>query len=136
MSVRSDKRNESSLEFLNTAHELEKLTMTLTLRESAIPKRYRYILGQPLCESARLINKYIVYANSIFPKTQEEYEMRKRYQKQARIELFNYSELMRLATELLPIKGGVIEEWTTLERREEIVLKRWMESDRQRFKDL
>ena len=62
--------------------------------------------------------------------------MRKTYQKQARIELNNYAELMRLATELLPIKSTIVEEWATLERREEIVLKRWMESDRQRYKDL
>lgn len=136
MSVRTDQRNESSIEFLNTAHELEKLTVQLTLRESAIPKRYRYILGQPLCESARLINRCIVYANSIYPKNKEEYQMRKTYQKQARIELNNYAELMRLATELLPIKSTIVEEWATLERREEIVLKKWMESDRQRYKDL
>ncbi len=51
MSVRVNERKESEAEFLNTAHELELMTIRLSVRENAIPKRYRYILGQKLCDS-------------------------------------------------------------------------------------
>jgi len=136
MSVRSDKRSESSVEFINTAHELEVLTIKLTMRENAIPKRYRYILGQPLCEATRRLNAYIIYANSIYPKSKEEYQRRRSFQESAWMELKNIFELMRITTELLPMKNTVATEWVNMAYREERVLKKWMESDKQRFKEL
>ena len=69
MSVRVDQRKESQCEFLNTAHELEKYTIQLSMRENAIPKRYRFTLGLPLCNAARSLNQNITYANSIYPTT-------------------------------------------------------------------
>ena len=69
------------MEFLNTAHELELQTIRMTMRENAIPKRYRYVLGRPLTDSARALNQYIIYANGIYPTKKEEYELRRNYQK-------------------------------------------------------
>jgi hypothetical protein len=136
MSVRVDQRKESQCEFLNTAHELEKLTIQLSMRENAIPKRYRFTLGLPLCESARALNMNIIYANSIFPTTKEEYQLRRMYQLKAKAEVKNLYELMRLATELLPIKNTVSEEWVRMAHTEDVVLRKWIQSDKQRYKDL
>ncbi len=136
MSVRVDQRKESQCEFLNTAHELEKYTIQLSMRENAIPKRYRFTLGLPLCNAARSLNQNITYANSIYPTTKAEYEMRRTYQLKARAELQNLFELMRIATELLPIKNSVVEEWVRMAHTEDVVLRKWIQSDKQRYKEL
>ena len=136
MSVRVDQRKESQCEFLNTAHELEKYTIQLSMRENAIPKRYRVTLGLPLCNAARSLNQNITYANSIYPTTKAEYEMRRTYQLKARAELQNLFELMRIATELLPIKNSVVEEWVRMAHTEDVVLRKWIQSDKQRYKEL
>ena len=124
------------MEFLNTAHELELQTIRMTMRENAIPKRYRYVLGRPLTDSARALNQYIIYANGIYPTKKEEYELRRNYQKRAVLEIQNMFEIMRIATELLPIKNTVLEEWIKLAALEETLLRKWIQADRQRYKDL
>ena len=124
------------MEFLNTAHELELQTIRMTMRENAIPKRYRYVLGRPLTDSARALNQYIIYANGIYPTKKEEYELRRNYQKRAVLEIQNMFEIMRIATELLPIKNTVLEEWIKLATLEETLLRKWIQADRQRYKDL
>lgn len=136
MSVLAGKRAESKMEFLNTAHELELQTIRMTMRENAIPKRYRYVLGRPLTDSARTLNQYIVYANGIFPTNKAEYEVRRKYQKRAMLEVQNMLELMRITTELIPIKNTVLEEWVKLATLEENLLRKWIQADRQRYKDL
>lgn len=136
MSVLVQNRKESQAEFINTAHEIEKLTIRLSMRENAIPKRYRYFLAQPLVCSARALNQYITYANAIFPKTQEEYRIRQKYQKRAMLEVKNLLELMRLASELLPIKNTVLEEWTRKVVLEENVLRKWTQADKKRYAEL
>lgn len=133
--VKSCDRKESPAEFINSAHELEKLTMQLTLRENAIPKRYRYILGQPLCTAARDLNRNIVYANGIYVNSKDTYQVRRKYQVKARLILADYFELMRLAFELLPIKTSVMDEWQALANKEQRALIGWIEADSKRYKE-
>lgn len=136
MSVLAGKRAESQMEFLNTAHELELYTIRLTMRENGIPKRYRYALGKPLTESVRILNQNIVYANSIYPTKKTEYEVRQKYQKRAVMEIHNLLELMRITTELIPLSNAALEEWVKLATKEENLLKRWIQADKQRYKNL
>ncbi|WP_026651325.1 hypothetical protein [Butyrivibrio proteoclasticus] len=134
--VRTEDRKASSVEFMNSAHELEKLTIQLSMRENAIPKRYRFILGQPLCEAARTLNRSITYANAIYPTNRKEYEIRRSYQTKAKMALSDMFEIMRLATELLPMKNTVVNEWTKIASIEQKALLSWMQSDKSRYKDL
>lgn len=136
MSVRSDKRKDSQLEFINSAHELEKLSIQLTVRENAIPKRYRIIIGKPLCDAARALNRNVIYANAIYPTTKDEFLKRREYQQKAKLALYDMFEIMRLASELLPIKSTVLDEWVTIANKEQRSLASWMQSDKNRYKDL
>lgn len=136
MSVRANERKESALEFLNTAHELEKFTLQVVMNERIIPKRYRYMIGQQMCNSAMELSKNITYANSIYPKTKQDYEMRREYQHVALGALKNLCSLIRLAYEVLPIKGSVVTQWSTLLSKEEGALRSWINSDNKRYKDL
>ena len=132
MSVLQRNRTESKMEFINSAHELELMTIRLVHRENVIPKRYRLTLGSKLIESVRKINQYVTYANGIYPKKDAELVERNKLQVNALLEIRNLLELMRLTSELFPIKGTVLEEWTRLALKEEHAIKCWKQSDKKR----
>lgn len=135
MSVLKRNRGESQLEFLNSSHQLELYTIRAAHRETVIPRRYRLTLGSKLTESARKINQYIAYANSLRNDKPAELKVRLKYQRCAIIEIQNLIELVTLTSELFPsIKDGTIEEWTRLMISTENSVKRWKESDEKRFK--
>ena len=136
MSVLVKDRGESVMEFMNTAFELEKFTIQACHRENVIPKRYRLSKGMDLMRSANIIGNNVVYANSIFPITREEYKMRAKYQRSAIREIQIMLKDLRLVSEILPIKDTTLEEWTGLLLKEEGSIKSWMRSDAKRFKDL
>lgn len=130
MSVLKKNRGISEMEFLNSAHELELFTVQRASHD--IPKAYTFTLKMPLCESARAINKYLIYANSIYPQSMEDFDQRRQYQRAAVCEIQNMLAILRLTSELLPIKDAALEHWTGLLLTIERLTKRWAKSDRER----
>lgn len=124
------------MEFLNTAHELEKFTIEACHRENVIPKRYRLSKGKDLMESAKIVNNNVIYANSVFPRTKAEYQRRIKFQKRAIMEIQIMLKDLRLLSEILPISDLVLEKWTGYLINEEGYIKAWMQSDRGRFDKL
>ena len=136
MSVLARNRSTSAMEFLNTAHELEKFTIEACRRENVIPKRYRLSKGKDLMESAKIVNNNVIYANSVFPRTKAEYQRRIKFQKRAIMEIQIMLKDLRLLSEILPISDSVLEKWTGYLINEEGYIKAWMQSDRGRFDKL
>lgn len=136
MSVLARNRSTSAMEFLNTAHELEKFTIEACHRENVIPKRYRLSKGKDLMESAKIVNNNVIYANSVFPKTKAEYQRRIKFQKRAIMEIQIMLKDLRLLSEILPISDSVLEKWTGYLINEEGYIKAWMQSDKGRFDKL
>ena len=136
MSVLAGNRSTSAMEFLNTAHELEKFTIEACHRENVIPKRYRLSKGKDLMESAKIVNNNVIYANSVFPRTKAEYQRRIKFQKRAIMEIQIMLKDLRLLSEILPISDSVLEKWTGYLINEEGYIKAWMQSDRGRFDKL
>ena len=136
MSVLARNRSISAMEFLNTAHELEKFTIEACHRENVIPKRYRLSKGKDLMESAKIVNNNVIYANSVFPRTKAEYQRRIKFQKRAIMEIQIMLKDLRLLSEILPISDSVLEKWTGYLINEEGYIKAWMQSDRGRFDKL
>lgn len=136
MSVLARNRSTSAMEFLNTAHELEKFTIEACHRENVIPKRYRLSKGKDLMESAKIVNNNVIYANSVFPRTKAEYQRRIKFQKRAIMEIQIMLKDLRLLSEILPISDSVLEKWTGYLINEEGYIKAWMQSDRGRFDKL
>ena len=136
MSVLARNRSTSAMEFLNTAHELEKFTIEACHRENVIPKRYRLSKGKDLMESAKIVNNNVIYANSVFPRTKAEYQRRIKFQKRAIMEIQIMLKDLRLISEILPISDSVLEKWTGYLINEEGYIKAWMQSDRGRFDKL
>jgi len=136
MSVRAKDRSVSIMEFLNNMHELEILTIKLAMNEKYIPKRYRFVFAMPLMESVRKIGKNVTYGNSIYITKNDPasaIERRKRYFANAIIEIQNSFEIMRLASEMLPVNENVLKEWTGRLLAEEKLLKGVMKSDKDRL---
>lgn len=136
MSVLARNRSTSAMEFLNTAHELEKFTIEACHRENVIPKRYRLSKGKDLMESAKIVNNNVIYANSVFPRTKAEYQRRIKFQKRAIMEIQIMLKDLRLLSEILPISDSVLEKWTGYLINEEGYIKACMQSDRGRFDKL
>ncbi|MCI5612012.1 MAG: hypothetical protein MR392_11710 [Roseburia sp.] len=136
MSVLARNRSTSAMEFLNTAHELEKFTIEACHRENVIPKRYRLSKGKDLMESAKIVNNNVIYANSVFPRTKAEYQRRIKFQKRAIMEIQIMLKDLRLLSEILPISDSVLEKWTGYLINEEGYIKAWMQSDKGRFDKL
>ena len=136
MSVLARNRSTSAMEFLNTAHELEKFTIEACHRENVIPKRYRLSKGKDLMESAKIVNNNVIYANSVFPRTKEEDQRRIKLQKRAIMEIQIMLKDLRLLSEILPISDSVLEKWTGYLINEEGYIKAWMQSDKGRFDKL
>lgn len=136
MSVLARNRSTSAMEFLNTAHELEKFTIEACHRENVIPKRYRLSKGKDLMESAKIVNNNVIYANSVFPRTKAEYQRRIKFQKRAIMEIQIMLKDLRLLSEILPISDSVLEKWTGYLINEEGYMKAWMQSDKGRFDKL
>lgn len=136
MSVLARNRSTSEMEFLNTAHELEKFTIEACHRENVIPKRYRLSKGKDLMESAKIVNNNVIYANSVFPRTKAEYQRRIKFQKRAIMEIQIMLKDLRLLSEILPISDSLLEKWTGYLINEEGYIKAWMQSDKGRFDKL
>ncbi len=136
MSVLARNRSTSAMEFLNTAHELEKFTIEACHRENVIPKRYRLSKGKDLMESAKIVNNNVIYANSVFPRTKAEYQRRIKFQKRAIMEIQIMLKDLRLLSEILPISDSILEKWTGYLINEEGYIKAWMQSDKGRFDKL
>lgn len=136
MSVLARNRSTSAMEFLNTAHELEKFTIEACHRENVIPKRYRLSKGKDLMESAKIVNNNVIYANSVFPRAKAEYQRRIKFQKRAIMEIQIMLKDLRLLSEILPISDSVLEKWTGYLINEEGYIKAWMQSDKGRFDKL
>lgn len=136
MSVLARNRSTSAMEFLNTAHELEKFTIEACHRENVIPKRYRLSKGKDLMESAKIVNNNVIYANSVFPRTKAEYQRRIKFQKRAIMEIQIMLKDLRLLSEILPISDSLLEKWTGYLINEEGYIKAWMQSDKGRFDKL
>ena len=75
------KRNRrlSEFEFFNTARAINTEVMKLMASESAVPKRYRFLIGVPTAETARNMLANINRADSFYPNSSFNVQQRKMY---------------------------------------------------------
>lgn len=76
MSVLKSKRNESSVQFLDTALKLEEYTILQCMK---LPKRATFFVGQRVAELASGIADSVKSANTVFPNSIVTFEKRESY---------------------------------------------------------
>ena len=134
MSVIRSKQNESELEFLRTARNLQIYTVQKCV--NTIPKRYTFYVGTGLAESAASIYQNAKRGNSIYPLNQHEVQIRRDYFLRAYAELQSLVSQIEVAYELLHFDEKVLHEWAALINSEMKLIRAVIKKDRQRYKDL
>ena len=133
MSVVKSKRNESCVEFVYTARQLQIYTIQKCV---GFPKRYTFYVSTQLANSATRIHECVKKANSVFPTNKHEAQLRMDYLIQANAELNSFVSQVEAARELFEIKYDTIKYWMDIVNKEIGLVKAVMKSDRERYKDL
>lgn len=145
MSVPKSKRDESKFEVVDNALELYKYTLRLCLK---MPRRYTFLILQPVVELAGKVADYTKCANSVFPTNAHEAQIRIDYYIRARAELqalISRASIMADASGALTyqdekktkgVTSNEIEKWSYMMYKELSLIKGSIDNDRKRFKDL
>ena len=133
MSVVRSKRNNSSVEFIHTARELQIYSIQKCV---GFPKRYTFYVSQHIADSATRIHEYVKMANSVFPTNQHEAQIRRDYLIRANAELYSLVSQIEVAEQLFGIESEKIRHWMDIVDREINLVKAVMRSDKERYKDL
>ena len=102
MSVIKSKRNESEMEFVHTARQLQIHTIQKCV---GFPKRYTFYVSQPIANCATRIHEYVKCANSIYPTNQHVVQMRRDYMLRANAELNSLVAQIEVANELFGLEA-------------------------------
>lgn len=120
------------MEFINNAKDLEKYTLTHTRK---FPKRYTFTLTNEIVGYSREIYNIVSSANN-YPKTIEDYELRRRKFNRVKELLGNMSNQLQIAEEMFILKLSVLKEWAALICKEEKLINGILSSDRSAIKEL
>jgi len=136
MSVVKSKRGESDLAIINKSRELVVYTARICSNEKNFPKRYRWCITSKIVSDAFDIYGNIRKANTIFVKIRPDYDIRRQCQNKARGALDSLLGNMDIAYSMFGINDKRIEYWTGLVIKVQSLLRNWMKSDYERYKDL
>lgn len=141
MSVYVSKRNESKVEFLETARKLSAHTLTYCLKA---PKRLTFFLTKDICALARRVYYETNTANGIIPRNKIELQNRRTHFQLAlaacenmEIPLAELKERLKLnPEEAKKWSEFAFKEWGRLLVEEQKLLKNIMKSDLERYKNI
>lgn len=133
ISVIKSKRNESDMQFLDTAYQLYIFTVQQCVK---FPKRYTFYVSQDISHIASEIHRKVKCANSIFPTNMHEVQMRRDYFLEAYADTQSLISQVNAASEMFQISGSVLTRWMELIQSELNLLKGVMKRDKARYKNL
>ena len=130
MSVYKSKREESSVQFLETAREIQ----IHTIRQLAkIPNKYKYYLSGEIAALAAKGHTLLKEANSIFPKSKAEAEMRILRFTEANAAYQALVSQIGVAEEFADFSDSSMTAWMDLISKELVMIKRLISSDKERY---
>lgn len=140
LQVLQSQRGESTMQFVDTARELE----IYTIKQCAkFPKRFMFLITKDIVSLATSVYNNVKAANSIYPTTAVEAQKRKDYIIAANCGLQCLISQLDIAREFIhqtgnnkPIKSNVWQGWIDLITREAKLLSSLKNSDKERFKNL
>ena len=132
LSVLSRLRNESSVDYLHTARQLQIRTIKEAVK---FPKRYTFYISQPLVSCSVRLYDDVVKANSIYPGNPDDARLRRGYLIKARAEAYTLTSQMELAFELFGMDYSAMQEWAGLVADEIRLINGVLKSDRNRIRE-
>lgn len=136
MSVVKSKRSQSRLEVITKARELAAYTIRICGNEKNFPKRLRWCITNKIVSDAVDIHSNIRRANAIFVKTRADYEVRRKCQVNAIGDIDSLLGNMDIAYATFGIDDDRIDYWTGLVIDIQTLLRNWIKSDYERYKNL
>ncbi len=134
MSVLKSKRGESKLAVITKARELATYTVKICSNEKVFPKRYRWCITSKIVDTVLDIHANAIRANSIYVSVQEDYALRKQFQNKALSQTYSLLSLMDIAYNTFNIEDSKIEYWTGLVLEAQALIRKWRNSDAERYK--
>lgn len=133
ISVIKSKRNESNLQFVDTAFKLYTFTIQQCVK---FPKRYTFYVSQAMADTATKILVEVKRGNSIYPTNAHEVQMRRNCFLNAYANTQGLISQINAATELFQIAGTVLTGWMELIQSELNLLRGIMKKDKARYKNI
>lgn len=133
MSVIKSKREESVVEFVNTARELN----IYSIRQcTKFPKRYTFFISQKIVDLADFIYESVVKANAINPRNQHEAQIRRDYIMIAYASCESLVAKIAVAQEMFGVEERIMVEWMRLIGYEQRLLAGVKKRDAEKYKKL
>ena len=136
MSVRKGDRGEGKLQVLNKARELKNYSLSQLKNDKHFPKSTRWLYAAPIAAEVREACICIRHANSVYVTNAEEYNYRRMEQVKAHAHLDALLDLIDDAYDAGYISGDKVEFWTGLILKTDDLLKAWIKSDKDKYKDM
>jgi hypothetical protein len=136
MSVRKGDRGEGKLQVLNKARELKEYSLNQLKNEKHFPKSTRWLYSSPIATEVREACICIRHANSVYVTNGEEYKYRRMEQVKAHAHLDALLDLIDDAYRASYISGDKVEFWTGLILKTDDLLKAWIKSDKDKYKNM
>lgn len=133
MSVPVGKRTEGKLEVQTKAKALALYTVQICGNEKNFPKRDRWIITNRIVSTVLEIMEEVDVANDIYVSTKGDFELRRRSQTIALSSTAKLLGLMELAYIKYKIDGRRMSYWTGLVLEERELIKKWRQSDKNRY---
>lgn len=133
MSVIKSNRSESEMEFIHTARQLQIYSIQKCV---GFPKRYTFYVSQPIADMATKIHDYVKCANSVYPLSQHEAQIRRGYLLRANALLNSLVSQLEVAAELFGIEPDTMQYWMQIVEKEIRLVKAVLKKDKERYKDL
>lgn len=136
MSVPSSKRGIGKLEIITKVRALRAWTIKICSNEKNFPKRYRWCLTNDIIKDTNELSSLLIQANAVKVETIEDKNRRRTRQKMA-LELTEaLLDNISVAYELFHIDSDRIEYWTAEIVLIQNIIRNWMRSDLERYKDI
>ena len=129
MGVLKNKRGESQMEFYHTATLARAELTRFVMNDDIVPKRWRPVFTFPIIEKVIALIDTITAANTIYPQSMHEYEMRRDYQNKAIITVEQIIQLLQFMLSTLPVSADRFKPVTELLMKEGALLRGWRKAD-------
>lgn len=135
MSVPTGKRQEGDMQVIRELTELARYTVTACKNESVFPKSSRWLLTQKIVNEAIDALSCATRANAVKVDYKPDFEYRHAQQREAHSHLEALLTLLNVAYTVVQIEGRRIDYWTGLIVSADTKLKKWIRSDKVRYKE-
>lgn len=123
-------RSVSELEFWKNGSDIRAVVTQFLMRENNVPKRWRPVFTFPGIDLARKLMEEITAANTIYPTTDAEVELRRTHQTEAVILCEQIIQHLQWLVDTLPVKVSSLEEIVEMVNKEVALLKAWRKSNK------